>query len=102
LVLIGARFFSINGLYMPANQAIAYTRGCCTPLWARNDDPAFPFSFRGSSLLYRRGRTHYCVFTHHQVGGWQLDDICISLRRDSKILQSGVTYLGYTGGDPNL
>lgn len=95
---IGTRFVSVNGLHLPANQAIAYARGCCTPLWARNRDPAFPFSFRGSAFLHKRHGKHYVIFTHHQTMGWNMDDMCVSLRRDSRIMQSGKTYIGYIGG----
>lgn len=95
---IGARFVSVNGLHLPADHAIAYVRGCCTPIWARNDDPAFPFSFRGSAFLYRRCGQYLAVFSQHQAVGWQFDDMCVSLRRDCRIMQSGRRYVGYIGG----
>ena len=97
-MLIGSRYTAVNGLHLPANQAVAYLRGCCTPMWARNHISAYPFSFRGSSFLYRRRGQHYAIFTSHQVGQWKMDDMSISLQHDSKIIQNGSSYIGYSDG----
>jgi hypothetical protein len=80
LALLGARFVSLNGLHLPANTAIQMARRSCAPLWARNHVPAYPFSFRGSSFLYKVKGISYCVFTRHQTNGYEFDDISISLR----------------------
>ena len=64
---IGSRFVSVNGILLPGNDAIERIRGCCTPLWARNADANFPFSFKGSSWLCERKGIHFCVYTGHQM-----------------------------------
>jgi hypothetical protein len=92
---MGSRFVSLNGLHLPGNTAVEMVRRACTPLWMRNPDSSFPFSFRGSAFLYRVRGVSYCVFTRHQARGYALDDVSISLRDDSSIMQNAATYIGY-------
>jgi len=92
---MGSRFISLNGLHLPANTAVEMVRRACTPLWMRNHDPTFPFTFRGSAFLYSARGVSYCVFTRHQARGYLLDDVSISLRGDTSIMQNGAKYIGY-------
>lgn len=92
-----------NGIYLPAARAIEYLRGCCAPLWARNADENFPFSFRGSSFLCKRHGLHFGVFTAHQVMDNQQErspeELFFSFRETCSSLLRGSTCIGYTRND---
>ncbi len=57
----------MNGIQLPGNKAVAYLRGCCTPVWAQAALPRFNCHFRGSSFLCERNGEFYCIFTAHQL-----------------------------------
>jgi hypothetical protein len=97
------KYVQANGIHLPLFAAIDYLRGCCTPLWGRNADQNFPFSFRGSAFLCKFWGRHFCVFTAHQIFGHKLsrspEEHFVSLRQLSKTNIRGDMIFGDTRFD---
>jgi hypothetical protein len=64
---IGSRHASINGFFLPVQQAVQQARKSCVALHVQTGWEDWPIGNMGSGVLYRyRGRS-FCVFTRHQL-----------------------------------
>lgn len=65
--ILGSRFVSINGVWLPGNQAVGEARRCAVSLHSVTGDENWPTRNLGTAFLYQVMGRRFCVFTRHQV-----------------------------------
>lgn len=88
--ILGSRFASINGIWLPGNRAVDETRRCVVSLHAVSGDENWPTRNLGTAFLYEVLGRRFCVFTRHQVRDISNPDLlCVHLSSNRSRLFTG-------------
>jgi hypothetical protein len=96
--ILGSRFASINGIWLPANQAIVEARRSVVSLHSITGDENWPTRNLGTAFLYQALGRRFCVFTRHQVQDVSSPDhLCVHLSSNRSRLFPGTKYINFYG-----
>lgn len=96
--ILGSRFASINGIWLPANHAINETRRSVVSLHSVTSDQNWPTRNLGTAFLYKISGRRFCVFTRHQVRDVpNPNHLCVHLSSDRSRLFTGDRFIECDG-----
>lgn len=86
----------MNGVRLSPSAAERRLGNFCRPLIVLNDDPAHPYSFRGSSVLLEHKGNFLCIATRHQIDKIDPEIIGIYIDGAQRIITaSSFNYISY-------
>lgn len=96
--IFGSRFASINGIWLPANQAVSETRRSVVSLHSVTSDENWPTRNLGTAFLYQVLGRRFCVFTRHQIRDvFSPNHLCIHLSSNRSRLFTGGRFVQCDG-----